>query len=116
MRILTVGTRGSALALWQTTHVNQRLSEALTAAGKPVPQIAVKVITTQGDVNLAERLAGKLEKGFFTQELETALRERAIDWAVHSLKDLPTRLPADVTVAAVLPRARCSDLLLCRPE
>ena len=96
-RRFVVGTRGSALARWQTDHVNQRLREASTA-----PDVEVRVITTQGDVNLAERLAGTLEKGFFTAELEAALHAGEIDWAVHSLKDLPTRMPAGLTLVAVL--------------
>jgi len=116
VRALTVGTRGSALALWQTGHVNQAVSDARRRLGLEVPSIEVKVITTQGDTSQAEKLAGQLEKGFFTQELDAELRAGTIDWAVHSLKDLPTRLPADLVLAAVLPRARCSDLLLLRPE
>ena len=110
-RRFVVGTRGSALARWQTDHVNERL-RAATAAGTAPPQVDIRVITTQGDVNLAERLAGSLEKGFFTAELEAALHQREIDWAVHSLKDLPTRMPAGLELVAVLPRASPADLLL----
>ncbi|MBI1946256.1 MAG: hydroxymethylbilane synthase [Deltaproteobacteria bacterium] len=108
-RRFVVGTRGSALARWQTDHVNQRLRES--AVGE-VPDVEVRVITTQGDVNLADRLAGTLEKGFFTAELEAALHAREIDWAVHSLKDLPTRMPAGLTLVAVLTRASPADLLV----
>ncbi|MCC7074783.1 MAG: hydroxymethylbilane synthase [Deltaproteobacteria bacterium] len=108
-RRFVVGTRGSALARWQTDHVNQRLREH---AGDRAPDVAVRVITTQGDVNLAERLAGTLEKGFFTAELEAALHAGEIDWAVHSLKDLPTRMPAGLTLVAVLERASPADLLV----
>lgn len=110
-RRFVVGTRGSALARWQTDHVNERL-RASAKAGAAVPDVEVRVITTQGDVNLAERLAGTLEKGFFTAELEAALHQREIDWAVHSLKDLPTRMPAGLDLVAVLPRASPADLLL----
>ena len=106
MRSFTVGTRGSALALWQTRHVSSRLQASITE----------RIITTQGDVNLSERLVGKLEKGFFTQELEAALHAREIDWAVHSLKDLPTRMPEGLTLGAVLERAPAADLLLLRAE
>lgn len=109
MRHFTVGTRGSALALWQTRHVTQLLSSRTQA-------ISEKVITTQGDVNLAQRLVGSLEKGFFTQELEAALRAGEIDWAVHSLKDLPTRSPPGLVLGATLERAAASDVLLLRPE
>ena len=109
MRQYTVGTRGSALALWQTRHVTSRLQ---ARAGS----IAERIITTQGDVNLTERLQGSIEKGFFTQELEAALRGKEIDWAVHSLKDLPTRMPPGLALGAVLERAPASDLLLVRKD
>lgn len=109
MRQFTVGTRGSALALWQTRHV----SALLAASGAT---IAERIITTKGDTSQAEKLAGKLEKGFFTAELESALHAREIDWAVHSLKDLPTRMPAGLTLGAVLERAPAGDLLVVRPE
>lgn len=109
MRRFTVGTRGSALALWQTRHVSTLLEPK---AG----QITERIITTQGDVNMVERLQGSIEKGFFTQELEAALREGAIDWAVHSLKDLPTRMPQGLALGAVLKRAPAGDLLVVRAD
>lgn len=107
MRRVTVGTRGSALALWQTRHVTSLL---------PGCEIAERIITTQGDTNLSDKLVGKLEKGFFTQELEAALHAKEIDWAVHSLKDLPTRMPEGLVLGAVLERAPAADLLLLRED
>ena len=109
MRHYTVGSRGSALALWQTRHVSSLLS--MKGAG-----ITERIITTKGDTSQAEKLAGKLEKGFFTEELEAALRAQQIDWAVHSLKDLPTRMPAGLVLGAVLERAAAADVLIARPE
>lgn len=109
MRTFTVGTRGSALALWQTRHV----SSLLEPSGAT---IAERIITTKGDTSQAEKLAGKLEKGFFTAELEAALHSREIDWAVHSLKDLPTRMPPGLVLGAVLERAPAADLLLVRTD
>lgn len=109
MRHFTVGTRGSALALWQTRWVTKLV-------GQGGASVAERIITTQGDTNLSDRLQGSLEKGFFTQELEAALHAREIDWAVHSLKDLPTRMPAGLVLGAVLERAPASDLLLVRPD
>lgn len=109
MRRFTVGTRGSELALWQTRHVTALL-------GAKGVSVAERVITTRGDVNQSARLQGKLEKGFFTEELEAALRGCEIDWAVHSLKDLPTRQPEGLALAAILPRAPAGDLLLARRE
>lgn len=108
VRACTVGTRGSALALWQTRHVSSLLAKSGVS-------ITERVITTQGDVSQAEKLAGKLEKGFFTQELEAALHAREIDWAVHSLKDLPTRMPEGLVLGAVLERASPADILIARP-
>ncbi len=109
MKRFTAGTRGSALALWQTRHVTSLV------AG-PELEVVERIITTQGDVDQSARLVGKLEKGFFTQELEAALHTREIDWAVHSLKDLPTRMPPGLTLGAVLERAPAADLLLVRPS
>jgi hydroxymethylbilane synthase len=109
MRRFTVGTRGSALALWQTRHVTSLVQ-------RQEAHVVERIITTQGDTNLSDKLVGKLEKGFFTQELESALKGREIDWAVHSLKDLPTRMPPGLVLGAVLQRAPAGDLLLLRPE
>lgn len=109
MRRFTVGTRGSALALWQTRHVTSLVQQQHA-------HVVERIITTQGDTNLSDRLVGKLEKGFFTQELEAALHQKEIDWAVHSLKDLPTCMPAGLVLGAVLQRAPAADLLLLRPD
>lgn len=102
---MILGSRGSDLALWQTRDVSARLLALGTKSD-------IKIITTSGDVSLAERLVGSLEKGFFTAELEAALRSEAIDAAVHSLKDLPTRLPEGLSVGSILPRANAYDILL----
>lgn len=112
MNPFVAGTRGSALALWQTRKVIALLEQRT----KGDPPITEKVITTQGDTSLAERLVGQLEKGFFTQELEAELRSRQIQLAVHSLKDLPTRNPEGLVIGAVLERANAYDLLIVRPE
>lgn len=112
MNPFVAGTRGSALALWQTRKVIALL-EARTRGDPPIRE---KVITTQGDTSLAERLVGQLEKGFFTQELEAELRAQQIQLAVHSLKDLPTRNPDGLVLGAILERANAYDLLIVRPE
>jgi hydroxymethylbilane synthase len=79
-------------------------------------EISVRTITTRGDTDQSPVLPGKLGKGFFTLELEAALRAGEIDFAVHSLKDLPTESPADLAIAAILPRASKHDLLLARKD
>ncbi len=112
MNAFVAGTRGSALALWQTRKVISLLDHRTRGN----PPISERIITTQGDTSLAERLVGQLEKGFFTQELEAALNDRSIQLAVHSLKDLPTRNPAGLVIGAVLERASPFDMLIVRPE
>ncbi len=80
-----IGTRGSALALWQAHHVRDLLRRAW-----PTLVVSVDVMKTQGDTTLDTPLPQIGGKGVFTAELETALRTGVIDLAVHSLKDLPT--------------------------
>ncbi len=99
---LRLATRGSALARWQTHHVATQL-------GVPTREM---VIETRGDVDQSPILAGRLEKGFFTEELERALRANEVDVAVHSLKDLPTAQPQGLCLGAILKRADPRDWLL----
>jgi len=102
---ITIGTRGSDLALWQANYIKDRLAEIGIHAD-------LKIIKTQGDKILNLRL-DKLEgKGFFTKELEEELLGGQIDLAVHSHKDLPTVHPAGLTIAAVTEREDPSELLL----
>lgn len=113
MRALVAGTRGSALALWQTEHAAALLRAAAATRGPPL-DLKVQIITTRGDTDQSPVLAGKLGKGFFTQELEAALRTGEIDLAVHSLKDLPTESPAGLENGAILERGPAHDLLIMR--
>jgi hydroxymethylbilane synthase len=115
VRPLIAGTRGSALALWQTNHAVAVLrAQAARTASKI--DLAVRTITTRGDADQSPVLAGKLGKGFFTLELENALRAGEIDFAVHSLKDLPTQSPADLAIGAILERGPRHDLMIARPD
>jgi len=108
-----IGSRGSDLALWQSRTV----LAALNAAAPPLTWHSdITVITTRGDVDQSPYLAGSVEKGFFTRELEVALLERRIDLVVHSLKDLPTAEPAGLVNRTILPRANAADWLLIRHE
>ncbi len=102
---IVLGTRGSDLALWQTRDVQKKLGTG-----------ELRTIVTAGDKSLADRLVGTLEKGFFTEELEAELRAGHIDAAVHSLKDLPTRLASDLTIGAILERASARDVIITHPE
>ncbi len=113
--LLTVGTRGSELALVQATT-----TEAILHAAFPHLRVARQVIKTTGDrrtdVALAEvaKAEGIFDKGVFIKELEQALDDGTIDLAVHSLKDLPTVLDARFALAAVLERAPIRDVLVTR--
>ena len=111
MRTLRAGTRGSALARWQTQTVLERLAE-----DDPDLRTETQVVTTRGDVDLSDHLAGRLDKGFFTAELEAGLRDGSLDLAVHSLKDLPTTSPEGLHIGAVLPRGPAADWLIVRPD
>lgn len=105
--MIRIGTRGSLLALWQAEHVKARLE----AAGHVV---ALEVITTTGDKLLDRRLELVGGKGAFLKEIEEALLARAVDLAVHSLKDVPTALPEGLRLCAFLERADPRDALLSR--
>ncbi len=106
---LRLGTRGSALARWQTNHIADRMREVY-------PQLVTEtvVITTRGDQVLDTPLPLVGGKGLFTAELEAALHSGEIDCAVHSLKDLPTEDPDGLTVGAIPPRANPADVLVSR--
>lgn len=106
---LILGTRGSLLARWQADHVRQ----ALVDAGEDVE---IREITTTGDRNLRTPLAQIGDKGLFTKELDLALLEGAIDLAVHSLKDLPTRLPEGLDIAVVSERVNPGDAFVAHPS
>lgn len=103
---LIVGTRGSALALAQTELVCAALRRAHPGLG-----VRVERITTTGDMRTDVPLS-QLGRGIFVTEIETALRERRIDVAVHSAKDMPSVLSGDMAIAAFLPRADARDVLV----
>ncbi len=108
---LTLGTRGSDLALAQTRLVATRLR-----ASHPGLHVEERIIRTTGDARLDISLSapGSLDKGLFTKELEDALLRGEIDAAVHSLKDLPTEQPAGLALGAILERESPEDVLLSR--
>ncbi len=103
--MIRIGSRGSPLALWQAHHVQARL----VALGHSVE---IRVITTTGDRVLDRRLESVGGKGAFLKEIEEALLAEEIDLAVHSLKDVPTQLPAGLGLCAYLERADPRDAVL----
>jgi hydroxymethylbilane synthase len=103
--MIRIGSRGSALALWQAEHVKARLR----ALGHSVE---IHVITTTGDRVLDRRLEAVGGKGAFLKEIEEALIAREVDLAVHSLKDVPTALPEGLRLCAFLERADPRDAFI----
>jgi hydroxymethylbilane synthase len=111
-RPILIATRGSALALAQANAVLAQCRAAF-----PRLQFEIKIIKTTGDRLQTASLAQegeKLPKGLFTKELEVALVKNQADLAVHSLKDLPTDLPAGLVLGAVGKRADVRDVLVYR--
>ncbi len=108
---IIIGSRRSKLALWQTHHVIGLLERAY-----PDVTTEVKIISTRGDEILDRSLPTIGGKGVFTEALEAALRDKAIDIAVHSLKDLPTINPEGLVVGAVPKRADVRDVLISRED
>lgn len=94
---LRIATRRSALAMWQAEHVAGRLREA-----HPELEVTLLPMTTQGDRELSRSLATSGGKGLFVKELETAMLEQRADIAVHSMKDVPARLPDGLALTAIL--------------
>ncbi|MBK6846972.1 MAG: hydroxymethylbilane synthase [Proteobacteria bacterium] len=107
MKVVTIGTRGSALALWQARHVAARLG-----ALSPGLEVRLQVIKTQGDKLLDVPLAQVGGKGLFVKELEDALLRREVDLAVHSIKDVPAQLPAGLELAAIPTREDPRDAIV----
>ena len=104
---LRIGTRGSALAVWQT----ERVRELLTGAGQPTERVEIR---TTGDMVQDVPLVRIGSAAIFTRQIDEAMLAGRIDLAVHSLKDLPTELPPGIALAAVSRREDPSDALVGR--
>jgi len=108
---LRIGTRASALALWQAHHV-EALIRGLTGA----PEVNIVHIKTEGDVRTDVPLWALKGRAFFTKEIDRALLAGEVDLAVHSLKDLSTQLDPGIELAATLTREDPRDALLTRTK
>ena len=110
---LRIGTRGSAMALYQAGLVRDRLraAHAELAAESAVELVPIR---TTGDRVQTRQLAEIGGKGLFTKEIEEALIDRRINLAVHSLKDMETHLPAGLEIGCVLPRDDPRDVVVSR--
>jgi hydroxymethylbilane synthase len=107
LKLLRIGTRGSALARWQAESVRGQLAGLGFGA-------ELVLIRTSGDRDVETSLRVIGGKGVFTKELEDALFENRIDLAVHSMKDMPTRLPQGLEISAVCRREDVRDALVSR--
>ncbi len=103
--MLTIGSRGSPLALWQANHVKALLAERGYES-------RIEVIRTTGDKMQTQSISAIGTKGLFTQEIEDAMLEGRVDLAVHSLKDLTTELPDGLCLAASPEREDARDAVV----
>ncbi len=108
---LRLATRGSALALAQAA-----MTEEALAMRFPAVHLVRQIIQTSGDKFQDRPLAEIGGKELFTKEIDAALIEHHADFAVHSLKDVPSDIPRELCIAAVLPRADARDVLVCGSE
>ena len=106
---LKLGTRGSKLALWQANWVRERLMNR-----NPGLAIDIVTITTHGDRDQIHPLEEMGETGLFVKEIEQALQDGRIDFAVHSAKDLPSQVLADFELMAFTEREDPRDVLLSK--
>ena len=110
---IVIATRGSALALAQANAIFNQCRKAF-----PKLSFEIKIIKTTGDKLQSQRLRSNqsLPKGLFTKELEVALIKQKADLAVHSLKDLPTELPAGLTLGAIAKREDPREVIAYRDQ
>jgi hydroxymethylbilane synthase len=110
LKPLRIGTRASALALWQANYVRDRLQEL---HGIEVELVRIR---TSGDrfqsASFAQLVAQSGRKGLFIKEIEDALLHGSIDLAVHSMKDVPTEIPDGLAIPAIPPRGESRDCLI----
>ncbi len=111
MGSVCIGSRDSQLALVQSYWVRDQLTQL-----HPDHTFTLETMKTQGDKILDVPLAKVGDKGLFTKELEQALLLGQADLAVHSLKDLPTQLPAGLTLAVITERENPADALVLHPR
>ncbi len=105
--MLTIGSRGSALAMVQANWVRDSILHSF-----PEAKIEIKVIRTSADRDIQTSIRSSSATGVFVKEIEDALLGREIDLAVHSMKDVPTRIPDGLEIAAIPPREDPRDALI----
>lgn len=108
--MIRIGSRGSALALWQAEHIRDALMKEHAGLA-----VEIEIIHTTGDRITDVPLSKIGDQGLFTKELDQAVLDGRVDMAVHSLKDVPTRVETGLMIAAVGKRADPSDALIAAP-
>ncbi len=111
LKPLVIGTRGSPLAVAQAKETRNLLMKAHSL---PKEAFFIKIIQTTGDIVQDRPLSEIGGKGLFTVEIEASLMDGSIDIAVHSMKDMPTSLPAGLTISTILPREDVRDSFVSR--
>lgn len=106
---IVIGSRGSALALWQANWTKSQLESR-----NPELEVEIKTITTSGDKILDVPLAKIGGKGLFVKEIEEALLRKEIDIAVHSMKDVPMKIPRELAMVSITERENPFDALISR--
>ena len=106
---ITIGTRGSQLALWQANWVKEAVNR-----NHPDLTVELVIIKTKGDKILDVPLAKVGGKGLFVKEIEEALLDGRIDLAVHSMKDMPADIPVGLCIGAIPEREEPRDVLITR--
>ena len=108
---ICIGTRGSALALWQAEFIKAEIEKFF-----PAIEVEIGIIKTTGDRITDRPLADVGGKGLFVKEIESALLDKKIDLAVHSMKDMPGELPEGLEIGAVPERENPFDVLISRQD
>ena len=108
---VTIGTRGSQLALWQANWVKNAISRS-----HPGLVVELAIIKTKGDKILDVPLAKVGGKGLFVKEIEEAMLDGRIDLAVHSMKDMPAEIPSGLCIGAIPQREEPRDVLVSRQD
>jgi hydroxymethylbilane synthase len=103
--LLVIGSRGSKLALWQANHIKDRLE----SLGE---ECRIEIITTTGDRFQAGPLKEIGTKGLFTKEIEEGLLDGSIDLAVHSMKDMPAKVPDGLQITSIPQREDARDVMI----
>lgn len=108
---IIIGSRGSDLALWQANFIKGELERKVKSLS-----VDITIIKTKGDKILDVALSKIGDKGLFIKELEVALLEKRVDLAVHSLKDLQTKLPDELMLSCITKRHDVEDVLIARKK